>query len=86
MIYVDDPKHARKGVKRPRKLYAHMVADSIEELHQFARDLNIKKHFFHRHKGCLHYDINSVQYLKARCLKAKHVTTRELLQIGKRVL
>lgn len=83
MIYVDEPKYARRNVKKPRKFYAHMIADSMEQLHQFAESLNIKKYFFHNHKGCPHYDIDEVQWLKARCLQAKYVTTKELLKIAK---
>lgn len=45
MIYVD-----AATWKKPngRKAYAHMVADSIEELHEFAAKIGVKPHFFHR--------------------------------------
>ena len=85
MIYVDEPIYARAGVKNPRTLYAHMVADSFSELHAFAAQIGIRKHFFHKAKSAHHYDINGTQWYKAIIAGAKQVTSKELLKIGKKV-
>jgi len=83
LIYVDEPIYARAGVKKPRVLYAHMVADTIAELHEFAEKIGVKKHFFHKSPAAHHYDINSTQWEKAIREGAKRVSSRELLKIGK---
>lgn len=84
MIYVDQPIYARAGVKNPRVTYAHMVADTIQELHAFAKQIGIKPHFFHRSPAAHHYDINATQQYKAINAGAQLVTSREILKIGKK--
>jgi Protein of unknown function (DUF4031) len=83
VIYVDAPIYARAGVKNPRTLYAHMIADALPELHEFAEKLGIRKHFFHRSKAAHHYDINGTQWEKAIIAGAKQVSSKELLKIAK---
>jgi len=84
MIYVD----AAVWKKSPtgRKSYAHMVADSIEELHLFAEQIGVKKHFFHRSKTAPHYDITSEQHPLALANGALLVSSREVLAKGKLLL
>lgn len=84
MIYVDaaEWKKSPKG----RKSYAHMVADSMEELHAFAERIGVKKHFFHRSKTAPHYDITSEQHAVALSHGAKLVDSREVLAKGKLLL
>lgn len=71
--------------KKPngRKSYAHMVADSLSELHAFAASIGVKPHFFHKSASYLHYDITDEQRTKAVAAGAKPVTSRELLAIAK---
>lgn len=84
MIYVD----AAEWKKSPtgRKSYAHMVADSMEELHAFAERIGVKKHFFHRSKTAPHYDITSEQHVVAIANGATLVDSREVLAKGKLLL
>lgn len=84
MIYVD----AAEWKKSPngRKSYAHMVADSMEELHAFAERIGVKKHFFHRSKTAPHYDITSEQHSVAIAAGAQLVPSREVLAKGKLLL
>ncbi len=84
MIYVD----AAEWKKSPagRKSYAHMVADSMEELHTFAERIGAKKHFFHRSKTAPHYDITSEQHAVAIANGAQLVTSRVVLAKGKLLL
>lgn len=81
MIYVDEAKW-----KKPngRKLYAHMVADTLEELHAFALKIGVKRHFFHRTKNSVcHYDITAEQRALAIHNDAAEVSTRELIKRGR---
>lgn len=61
--------------------YAHLVADTIENLHIFAKKIGIKKSWFHNKRGKKqpHYDIKGVFIERARANGAIQVTRRELL-------
>lgn len=82
-VYVDQPVYTRAGVKKPRVSYAHMVADTLDELHSFAAKIGVKKHFFHKSIAAYHYDINDKQHVVAIAHGALEVSSRELLKIGK---
>lgn len=84
MIYVDaaDWKKSPNG----RKSYAHMVADSLEELHEFSTLIGVKRHFFHNSKAAPHYDITSEQHVIAIENGALLVSSREVLTKGKLLL
>ncbi len=80
MIYVDAPVFMKPN---GRKKYAHMVADTLEELHAFAAQIGVKPHFFHKAKSGWHYDITSEQHPTAIAAGAKLVESRDLLPIAK---
>lgn len=80
MIYVDSP--IFKKSPNGRKSYAHMVATSLTELHDFAPSIEVKPHFFHKHIRLSHYDITSEQHVIALQKGAKLVSTRELIAIS----
>lgn len=82
-VYVDDLRFTRAGVKKARVKYCHMVADSLEELHAFAKQIKVEPHFFHRARSCHHYDIVEHQKLAALVLGAVSVRSREIVRIGK---
>ena len=69
-----------------RKKYAHLVADSLQELHHFAAQIGVKPHFFHRAKSGWHYDITSEQHTKAILAGAKLIKSRDLLHIAKNLI
>lgn len=74
MILVDD----LIEFKHKRKKYAHMVSTtSIQELHDFAKSIGVKKHFFHRGN---HYDIREEEHKKAIEAGAKLVSSKELVK------
>ena len=55
--WVDSAIHKTSGKGRVK--YCHLTADSVEELHAFAREAGIKRFWFHRsRKGVPHYDLN----------------------------
>lgn len=80
MVYVDSP--IFKKSPNGRKSYCHMVADSISELHLFAEQIGVKKHFYHRARY-FHYDLTSDQHVVAVAQGAKEVSSREILEISK---
>lgn len=65
--------------------YAHLVADTIENLHIFAKKIGVKRHWFQNKKGKNqpHYDIKGVFIEKARANGAIQVTRRELVSFLK---
>jgi hypothetical protein len=68
--YVDQPIF-RKG----KKLYCHLYADSIKELHEFAEKLGIKRCWYEnkRGKNFPHYDITESQRITAIIMGAQEV-------------
>ena len=60
----------------------HLIADSLEELHEFARKIGLKRHFFEGvRKGHPHYDLtNNNIRVKAIDEGAKLVTTRWIVK------
>ena len=63
----------------------HLVADSLEELHEFARKIGLKRHFFEGvKKGHPHYDLtNKLILLKVLDSDVRIITDREILRISK---
>lgn len=84
MIYVDDC----KWTKGPggRQKYAHMVADSYEELHEFAAMLGLGRHFFHKSAKYHHYDISSKFYQKALNMGAETVDSSTILEMSRKMM
>lgn len=84
-IYIDEATWVTKA-KNPRKQYAHMISDtSLEELHSFAVQMGIKRHFFHQSRSCKHYDISGEQIQKVKDAGAIEVPTRDILKFGRYV-
>lgn len=76
MIYIDPPRFYAGKMKR----YSHMMADDLQELHEFAATLGIGRHFFHRD----HYDVNEHQFHAAIIYGAQVVRPRELIPFRKK--
>jgi hypothetical protein len=76
-VYVDHLTfHAHK-----RKRYAHMVADSVEELHAFAESVGINRCWFHKD----HYDLNPKNHESALGSGAQLVEARTIVLVKRRV-
>lgn len=61
-VYVDECMLKFRG-----KLWSHMVADSLDELHAFARQLRLKDEWFQHRTLYPHYDVT--QSVKARAIE-----------------
>ena len=80
-VYVDrlfkrSPKNPR--VRRFGYLWCHLLADSVEELHDFAKELGLKKSYY-RHKPLGHYDLTPNKQKLALKSGAEKISTREYL-------
>lgn len=51
-VYVDNVRIAWRG-----RRWCHLVADSLDELHQFAHTLGLKRAWFQAHASLPHYDV-----------------------------
>ena len=51
-VYVDNVRIRWRG-----KLWCHLVADSLEELHSFAQQLGLKRYWFQDAASYPHYDV-----------------------------
>ena len=75
MIYVDQPIHRWRG-----KLWCHLVADDLEELHSFAAKTGLKREWFQNHRIQPHYDITASKRVIALKMGAKELTTKEMAE------
>lgn len=65
----------------------HMVADSLEELHDFAKELGLKREWFQDHPRHPHYDLTTQRMRnKALRLGAQLADRREIVKTIKRCL
>lgn len=76
MIYIDRP----RSYNHKRKRYSHLIADSIDELHSFASNNGIKRHWFHKD----HYDIREEEFQRLVDCGAKIISAKELAKLRKK--
>jgi hypothetical protein len=81
-VYVDQAIY--KKSPNGRTSYAHLTADTEEELHLFAAKAGIKPHFFHKKSKYLHYDTTAAQRPSVIELGAKEITSQELAVIARK--
>lgn len=76
MIYVDPAIYPFRGI-----YYCHMMTDGpIEELHQFADKIGLKRSWFQDKSGHPHYDLAPSKRATAIDYGAKSVTSREMIK------
>lgn len=71
-VYVDNVRIRWRG-----KLWCHLVADSLEELHSFAQQIGLKRHWFQETASYPHYDVTietRQMALSVGALKGSRVT------------
>ena len=72
-VYVDSVRIKWKG-----KIWCHLVAASLSELHNFASMIGLKRSWFQNKRSCPHYDI---------CLSKKHKAVElGAIEIDKRMM
>lgn len=71
-MYVDNAFVERRG-----RHWCHLLADSVEELHEFAAYIGLSKQAFHRAARIPHYDITAPQRQLVLAKGARPVTVRQ---------
>lgn len=81
-VYVDEPIWEWRGKK-----WAHLIADSVEELHEFARKIGLRREWFQDKPlpGWPHYDVSEGMRLKAIDRGARKVSSRQMVYIIRRM-
>jgi hypothetical protein len=78
-VYVDDMRlQARVG--RITARWSHLHADSVDELHGFARSIGLKRAWFQDKPGFPHYDLTDTKRREAIRAGAVSITYREMGQ------
>jgi hypothetical protein len=80
MIYVDDMWKTAYGRFRGMQM-SHMIADTLEELHEFADKLGLKREWFQDKISGPHYDISLGKRRLAVIYGAKQITLRQCAAI-----
>ena len=78
-VYVDSLKLTPKTRSWPYLESCHLFADTIQELHDFARTLGLQRAWF-QDKRLKHYDLTAHRREKAVKLGAIEVTSREMVE------
>ena len=60
-VYVDELLQWPKSPKWPYGQSCHMYADTVEELHEFAATLGLKRSWFQQHEVMPHYDLTKTK-------------------------
>ena len=80
-VYVDDPVTLWRGQR-----WAHLMADTLEELHAFAARLGIPRRAFQDKTSGAHYDVNSDMRSIALALGAIPVSRHRDRELYKAVI
>ena len=64
-VYVDDAVHAWRGER-----WAHLLADTLDELHAFAARLGLPRRAFQNKTSGAHYDVTAAMREQALALGA----------------
>lgn len=76
-VYVDNVRIAWRG-----RQWCHLVADSLDELHQFAKSLGLKRTWFQAHASLPHYDVTIEVRIVALSRGAVAADRRTLISRG----
>ena len=68
-VYVDNAVFPWRG-----RRWAHLMADTLDELHAFAARLGIPRHAFQDRRSGAHYDVDAATRLRALALGAVAVS------------
>lgn len=79
-VYVDNERIEWRG-----KLWCHLVADSLDELHEFAVVLGLRRHWFQGKALYPHYDVTTVVRDRALQIGASHGSKAQIIASAKRL-
>jgi len=78
MVYVDELRRVRYG-RGGNRLWCHMVADTLDELHAMARKIGMNRRWFQNRSAYPHYDLTPSRRGRAILSGAKETTSREIV-------
>lgn len=81
-VYVDPMQPCIKSSKWPYDQACHLIADSVEELHEFARQLGLHRSWFQDH-NIPHYDLVGGIRRQAIRLGAVSVSVKDFVKLMK---
>jgi hypothetical protein len=81
-VYVDDPIWPLAG-----RLWCHLLADDVDELHRFAAELGLKRSSYQGPPRTTkpHYDITAFERDRALRLGAKAITRHEVVRLVRKL-
>jgi len=79
-VYVDNARVPWRG-----RHWCHLVADSLEELHAFARVLGLRRAWFQARASLPHYDVTVETRMVALSHGAHIVDRRTLVSVGRQL-
>ncbi|MCK5606659.1 DUF4031 domain-containing protein [Candidatus Pacearchaeota archaeon] len=82
MVYVDELVKSSVTKRWPYVTSCHMIADSMSELHEFAKRLGLRRYWLHESSSMHHYDLTAGTREKAIRFGAESITCRTL---GKKI-
>ena len=80
-VYVDQLFRTSPGPRWPYRQACHLLADSVEELHVFARRIGLKREWFQERNHLAHYDLTAGMRRKAIAAGAVQVTETRLRKL-----
>lgn len=83
-VYVDEMDTCIQSKKWPYKYACHLVADSVEELHEFAVLLGLHRTWFQGSGSIPHYDLTTRMRREAIRLGAISISRKEFAKILKK--
>ena len=81
MVYVDPIRPCLKTKRWPYTKGAHLVADTVEQLHDFAGRLGLQRSWFQDRPGLPHYDVTEGMRWQAIRKGAIEITQKQLVEM-----
>lgn len=76
-VYVDDLMKWPTKIECFRRGSCHMTADSIDELHQMAERIGLRREWFQDHPLAPHYDLTPVKRHQVLCLGGVYKSAKD---------
>jgi hypothetical protein len=83
-VYVDAMRRTHRTTKWPYTRSAHMLADSVEELHRFAAEIGLKREWF-QPGSTPHYDLTDTRHARALSHGAVLISRTDLVALIQRL-
>lgn len=80
-VHVDPMQPCPQSKKWPYKYACHLIADSVEELHEFAMQLGLHRSWFQNSISIPHYDLTTRMRREAIRLGAVSVSVKEFIKL-----